>query len=83
LPLPLRDVFHQPIDGVVGVRRVVHGRGVLRPVQGTVHHVVALGAVLAAHVLHHADVAAFDDHVNGVIVALQDWPQVGAVRVAG
>ncbi len=68
----LRNVFHQPIDGVVGVSGVVHLRRVLRTLQRAVHHVVAFGAVLAANVLDHANVAAFDDHVGGVVVAGQD-----------
>ena len=83
LPFAFRDVLHQPVDGVVGVGGVIDRRRVLRPVQRAVHHVVALGAVLAAHVLHHADVAALDDHVGGVVVAVQDRAEVRAVGVAG
>ena len=79
----LRHVLHQPVDGVVGVGGVVDGSRVERAVQRPVHHVVALGAVLAAHVLHHADVAALDDDVGGVVVALEDGPEVRALRVAG
>ena len=78
----LRHVLHQPVDGVVGVGRVIDRRRVLRPAQRAVHHVVALGAVLPAHVLDHADVAALDDHVGGVVVAAQDRPEVGALGVA-
>ena len=51
LPLRLRNVLHQPVDGVVGVGRLVHRRRILRPVQRPVHHVVALRAVLAANIL--------------------------------
>src|SRR3546814_20697553 len=56
---------------VVGVGGVVDRGGILRAVQRPVHHVVAFGAVLAAHVLHHADVAVLDDDVGDVVVALQ------------
>ena len=81
LPVRLRDVLHQPVDGVVGVGRVVdHGR-ILRPVEGPVHHVVALRAVLAAHVLHDADVAVLDDHVGRVVVAVERGPEVRALEV--
>ena len=59
------------------------GRGILRPVDGAVHHVVAFGAVLAANVLDNADVAAFNDHVGGVVVAVECRPEVRARRVAG
>ena len=71
LPLLSGNVLHQPVDGVVGVGGVIDRRRIQRPVQRPVHHVVALGAVLAAHVLHHADVAAFDDDVGGVVVAVR------------
>ena len=83
LAVALRDVLHQPVDGVVGVGGVVDRRGVLGAAQRAVHDVVALGPVLAAHVLHHADVAALHDHVGGVVVAGQDGPQVRAGRVLG
>ena len=83
LPLRLRDVLDQPVDGVVGVGGVIDRRRVLRAAQRPVHHVVALRAVLAAHVLHDADVAAFDDDVGGVVVALKDRAEVRALRVAG
>ena len=64
LAVGLGNVVNQPVDGVVGVGRFVDRRGILRPANGPVHHVVAFGAVLAADVLDHADVAAVDDHVE-------------------
>ena len=70
LPLRLGNILHQPVDGVVGVGGMIDRRRILRAVQRAVHHVVALRAVLAAHVLHHADVAALDDHIGGVVVAV-------------
>ena len=81
LPLRLRDVLHQPVDRVVGVGGVIDRRRIQRPVQRAVHHVVPLGAVFAAHVLHDADVAALDDDVGGVVVSLEDRAQVRAVGV--
>ena len=59
----LRGVLHQPVDGVVCVGGVIHRRRVQWPVYGPAQHVVAFRAVLAAHVLIHADVAAFDNHL--------------------
>ena len=79
LPVRLRHVLHEPVDRVVRVGRVVHGRRVLRPVQRPVHHVVALGAVLAAHVLHDADVAALDDRLDRVVVAVEARAEVRAL----
>ena len=79
LAVRFRDVLHEPVDRVVRVRRVVHRRRVLRPVHGAVHHVVALGAVLAAHVLHDADVAALDDRLDGVVVAVERRAEVRAL----
>ncbi len=83
LAVRLGDVLHQPVDGVVRVGGVVHRRRVQRPVHRPVHHVVALGTVLAAHVLHHADVAVLDDDVGGVVVALQHRAEVAAHGVRG
>ena len=82
MPLLSGHVLHEPVDRVVGVGRVIDGRRILRPAQRAVHHVVALRPVLAAHVLHRTDVAALDDDVGGVVVALQDRPEMRAVRVA-
>ena len=75
LPVALRNVLHEPVDRVVGVGRVIDRRRVLRPAQRTVHHVVAFRAVLAADVLDHADVAALDDHVGRVVVAVRIGPR--------
>ena len=78
-PVRFGRVLHQPIDGVLGVGRVVGRRGVERAADRPGHQVVALGPVLAAHVLEDADVAARDEY----LVALrQDGQHVGAV-VAG
>ena len=76
-----RDILHQPVDGVVGVRGVIDGGRVLRSVQRPVDYVVALGAMLAAHILDHADVAASNDHVGGVVISLQDGAEMRALGV--
>ena len=39
---------------------------------GPVHDVIAFGAVLAADILDDADVAAFDDHVGGIVVSIEN-----------
>ncbi len=73
------NVFDEPVDGVVGVGGMVNQRGVLRAAERAGHHVVALGAVLAPHVLNHADVAALDDQFP----SLQDRRHVRAIGIAG
>jgi hypothetical protein len=78
-----RDVLREPVDGVVGVGGVVDGCRIQRPAEGAVHDVVALGAILAADVLDDADVAAFDDDVRGVVVAVEAGVEVVAVGVGG
>ena len=75
------NVFHQPVDGVVSVGRVIDQRRIQRPVQRTVHHIIAFGSIFAAHVLHHANVAAFDDHFGGVVIAFENRSQVGTLRL--
>ena len=80
-PLLSENVFDEPVDRVVSVGGVVHHRRVLGTMQRTVHDVVAFRAVLAANVLDDADVTAFDDHVGGVVVAVQRGAEIGAVRV--
>ncbi len=74
----LGDVRDQPLDGVPGVGRVIDRGRVLRSGERPVDHVVPLRAVLAAHVLDHPDVAPFDHHVGGVVVAVDRRPEVGA-----
>ncbi len=77
------NILDQPVDGVVGVGRFVDRGGILRPVQWPVHHVIAFGAILAADVFDHADIAAFEDHVGGVVIAVERRSEVGAVQVGG
>ena len=79
----LRHVLDEPVDGVPGVGGVVDGRRVLRPAHRPVHDVVALGAILATNVLDDPDVAAVDDHVHRVIVAVEHRREAGAVDVGG
>ena len=80
LAVGLRHVLHEPVDGVVGVGGMVDRGRVQRAAQGAVHDVVALGAVLAADVLDDADVAAFDDDVGGVVVAVEAGAEMRALR---
>nr|GEU28205.1 hypothetical protein [Tanacetum cinerariifolium] len=90
LAVGLGEVFHEPVDGVPGVRRVVGAGVVERALEGARHHVVAVGAVLAAHVLEGADIAGIDQHLvalgqggghAGADVAL--GAAAGVVRGAG
>ena len=83
LAVAFGDIFDEPVDGVVRVGGMIDGGGILRAVQRAIHDVVTLGAVLAANVLDHADVAAFDDDFDGVVVAVEDGTQMGARRVTG
>ena len=64
----LRNVFDEPVDRVVGVGRFVYRRRILWAVERAVHHIVALGAVFAANVLHDADVPTVDHDVGRVVV---------------
>ena len=56
-------VLHEPVDGVIGVGHVIALVGLSGPRNRARHYVVALGFVLAAHVLKHADVAVGDKHL--------------------
>jgi hypothetical protein len=76
----LRDVLHQPVDGVPGVGRVVDGGRIQRPAQRAVHHVFALRAVLAADVLEDPDVAREGHDVVG---RRDHRLQAGTRRAAG
>ena len=60
---------------------MVDGGWVEWAAQGAVHDVVALGAVLAADVLDDADVAAVDDDVGCVVVAVEAGAEVRALHV--
>ena len=82
LAVALGGILHQPVDGVVGVGGVIDRRGVLWPMQGPVHYVVALRTKLAADILHHANVATLNDHVGGIVVAVQNWAEVRAMSMA-
>ena len=77
----LGNVFDQPVDRVVGVGRVIDRRRVQRPTQRPVHDIVAFRAVLAADVRDNPNVAAFDNHFGGVVIAVEDWTKVRAGRV--
>src|SRR5256885_11363422 len=64
-----RSVLDKPVDGVPGIGCMIDRRGVLRAAHGAIDDVIPLGAMLAAHVLHDAQVAAFQDHVERVVIA--------------
>ena len=81
LAIALRKILYQPVDGVVRVGRMVHGRGIQRAVQRAVHHVIALRVVLSANILHHANVTACDDDLGGVVVSPKDGAEMRARRV--
>ena len=81
MPFDLGHVFDQPVDGVVGVSRLIDWGGVEGAVEGPVHHVVALAAVFAANVLHDSNVAAFEDGLGGVVVAQEAGAEMGAVAL--
>src|SRR5207245_7614479 len=74
---------YEPINGVVGVRGVVDGRGIERAAERAIHHVVAFGAVFAANVLDDADVAAFENDFQRIVIALEAGTEMRAVLVGG
>ena len=81
LPIALRHILHQPVDRVISVGRMVDRRRIQRPVQRPVHHIVAFRSVLAAHVLHHADVSALHNHFDRVVIAVQNRSQMRTLRM--
>ena len=83
LAVRLRDVLDQPVDGVVRVGRVVDRRVVQRAAHGARHHVVAFGAVFAAHVLEHADVAILDEGIVAFAQHRIDVRALVALRALG
>ncbi len=78
LPVALGNVLHQPVDGVVGVGRLIHRRWILRSMQRAVHHIIALGAVLASNIFDHADVPALDDHIGRIVITVEGCRKVRA-----
>ena len=83
LAVGLGHVLHQPVDRVVGIRGVVDLAVVQRTAQRPGHHVVALRAVLSAHVLVDADVAVGDEHLVGHGQRRDDAGRLDAGRGAG
>jgi hypothetical protein len=72
----LGNVFHQPVDGVVGVRRLVDRRRILGPVDRTVHKETAFGAKFSAYILNDPDIASLDNHVGRIVITIQRGPQM-------
>ena len=83
MPLVSRDVVDEPLDAVIGVGGFVDRSWILRPAVGAIHHVVALGAVLATNVLNDADVAAVENDVDGVVIAVEIRSEVRAGGMRG
>ena len=81
-PFDSGHVLHEPVDGVVGVGRVIDLAGVERPSQRPRHHVVPFRSVLAAHVLEHADVAVGDEHLVALRQRRQHATRIRSARCA-
>ncbi len=73
------DVLDEPIDGVVGVGRMIDVARVQRSAQGPGHDIAAFRPMLAADVLHHANIAAVD---HGIVRDIGAVDQRGQVRTA-
>jgi len=54
----LRNVLHEPVNGVVRVRGMVHFARVKRSPQRAGHHVLPVRTVLATYVMKDVNVAA-------------------------
>src|SRR6185312_4122092 len=83
LAVGLGDVLYEPVDGVVGVGRFIDLRWIERADEWPIHDEVAFGAILAADVLHDADVAARDYDVERVVVAGEVGGEMRARGVSG
>lgn len=83
LAIRLRHILYQPVDCVVGIGRLIYRRRIERTVDGPVHHVVAFAAVLAANILHHANVATLNDWLGRVIVAVEAGREMDARCIGG
>ena len=57
LAIAFGHILHQPVDGVIGVGRLINAGGVQRPGDGAVHHEHPFRIVDAANVLINADIA--------------------------
>ena len=62
----VRDIFHEPVDGVVGVRAFVHTLGIARVMQRAKHDELPFGAVAPANILKREDVT-IRNHVGVTI----------------
>ena len=82
LAIRFRNIFNEPVNGVVRVSGMINGRGIQRPMKRAGHDVVAFGAVFSANILNHPDVSAFENHFERVVVAAQVRAEVRAVEMA-
>src|ERR1700731_1067690 len=62
-PVVARNIFHQPVDGVVSVRAFIYPLGVGSIMDRAVHDELAFGTVAPANILKHENVA-FWNHVR-------------------
>src|SRR5260370_33124134 len=74
----VRNVFHEPVDGVVGVRAFVDRLRILRIANRSLHHKSSFGAVAAANILKDKDVVvgnplgiAPEDATVTIVIVLQ------------
>jgi len=79
----LRNIFHQPLDGVVGVGGMIDRCGIQRAAQRARQSHSRPRSVLAADVLDNADVAAFKDDFQCVVIAMEAGSEMRAVLVGG
>ena len=81
LAIRLGGVLDEPVDRVPGVGRLVDLGVIERADERAIHDVIALGAVLAADILHHADVAAGNNDVLRIVVPVQFRAKVRALGI--
>ncbi len=81
LTVGLGNVLHEPVDGVVRIGGLIDVGRIERPDERSVHDVIALRSILAANVLHDADVPARNYDVERVVVTGEIGREVRAVRI--
>src|SRR4051812_37228199 len=78
LAIAFRNILHQPVDGVISIGSVIDRCGIEWAVQWAIHHVITLGVVFSAHVLHYPDVSALHDHLGCIVVTPKLRPEMRA-----
>src|SRR5947207_14255781 len=69
----LRNILHQPIDGVVGIGGGSDWSGVLRSMGRALRHVIGCRLVFAAYVLYSSDAPALDIHIRAFVITIGNW----------